>query len=145
MKRNNRLLITSLKISCQKFSLFCNSNTTDISYHSNPKTLVILYGSVNSKHIHPPHPTQSICLGISHFVLEQLQIPHGGDRRFRQKPHGGAQKRCANAIVNSAIHNLTKNILLSNINITISVLKISFTLQLHIYTTFWNSCWQRFF
>ena len=124
MKRNNRLLITSLKISCQKFLLFCNSNTTDISAYPSP----------------PPPPTQSICLGISHFVLEQLQIPHVGDRRFRQKPHGGAQKRCANAIVNSAIHNLTKNILLSNINITISVLKISFTLQLHIYTTFWNSC-----
>ena len=88
MKRNKGLLITSSN-SFSKISLLRNSNTTKISYHSNPKTLVILYDSVNSKHAHRP-PTLSICLGIGHFVLEQLQIPHSGDRRFRQKPHGGA-------------------------------------------------------
>ena len=92
--------------------------------------------SIPSMPIPPPPnpPTLSICLGIGHFVLEQLQIPHGGDRRFRQKPHGGASKKCANAIVNSAIHNLTKNILFSNTNITKTVLKISFTYAVtHLY------------
>ena len=83
--------------------------------------------SIPSMPIPPNPPTLSIYLDIGHFVLEQLQISHSGDRRFRQKPHGGALKKCANAIVDSAIHNLTKNILFSNINITKTVLKISLT------------------
>ena len=46
----------------------------------------------------PTYPTPlplGICLFL--FFLEKLQIPNGGAGRFIQKPHGGAQKKWADA------------------------------------------------
>ena len=39
--------------------------------------LFVLNGSVNSKHTHPPPPPPHLP-DICHFILEKLQMPHGG-------------------------------------------------------------------
>ena len=49
------------------------------------------YGSINSKHDHPPRPghLSGICLLISKLQ----QMPHGGASLLVQMPHGGASER----------------------------------------------------
>ena len=44
-----------------------------------------VYGSVNSKRAHPPPPPGYLS-GICHFVLEKLQMPHGGAGRSYKTP-----------------------------------------------------------
>ena len=47
-----------------------------------------IYGSVNFKRaaVLAPRALSGIC----HFVLEKLQMPHGGAGRSHKKPQGGA-------------------------------------------------------
>ena len=44
-----------------------------------------VYGSVNSKRAQPPPPPGYLS-GICHFVLEKLQMPHGGAGRSYKTP-----------------------------------------------------------
>ena len=55
----------------------------------------ILNGSVNSKHAHPhpPPPPSRHLSDICHFVLEKLQMPHGGAERLYKIPTVGLKNR----------------------------------------------------
>ena len=45
------------------------------------KPNLLRYGSVNSQRDHPPPPPGHLS-GICHFVLEKLQMPHGGAQKY---------------------------------------------------------------
>ena len=105
----------------------------------------------------PPPPRYFVIV----FFLEQLQLPSGGSAGFHKKKKLGGLKKCAyaspwdNTKKNTGVafshkcklkmpystgqytSDLTMNI--SNIYITVKVLLILFTLQLHTHTTFGNS------
>ena len=40
------------------------------------------YGSVNSQRAHSPPPHPGHLSDICHFVLEKLQMPHGGAQKY---------------------------------------------------------------
>ena len=54
--------------------------------------IFILNGSVNSKHAHPSPPSRHLS-DICHFVLEKLQMPHGGAERSYKTPTVGLKNR----------------------------------------------------
>ena len=55
--------------------------------------IFILNGSVNSKHAHPLPPPFRPLSDICHFVLEELQMPHGGAERSYKTPTVGLKNR----------------------------------------------------